>query len=76
MINYLIAGYIDNAVAGIVILAISLFMFIKPEACADLINPTFMTEKLNMSGKSAYQVLGLIFGMIGLLMILYIIRVL
>ena len=54
--------------AGLLIVALGVFMFLKPDVCAELIQPTFFVDKLGMSSRSAYQVLGLVGGIFGVLL--------
>jgi hypothetical protein len=65
---------INNFFTGLIILGISAVFFLKPQEMADLLPPTFFTDKLGMSSRSAYQVIGLLVGTFGLLILVGIIR--
>jgi hypothetical protein len=43
-------------------------MFLKPDMWAEIMPPTFFIDKMGMSSRSTYQILGLLGGVFGILL--------
>jgi hypothetical protein len=60
---------INNFFIGLLVMGVGVFSFMKPEILADIIPPTFAVDKLGMSSRSFYQVLGLLLGIFSVFII-------
>ena len=56
----------NTFLAGLFMIAISVSMFTKPDIFADLIQPTFFVDKLGTSSRGAYQIMGLLGFILGI----------
>jgi uncharacterized membrane protein len=54
--------------AGIIVIALGIFMFLKPDLWVEIIPPTFFVNNMGMSSRSAYQIMGLLGSIFGVLL--------
>jgi uncharacterized membrane protein len=64
---------ISNFFIGLIVMGVGVFSFMKPDILANIIPPTFAVDKMNMSSRSFYQVLGLLLFIFSFLIIFRII---
>lgn len=65
---------LSNFFIGILVLCVGVFFFMKPDILADIIPPTFAVDKLGMSSRSFYQILGLFMGIFSVFIIFGILK--
>jgi hypothetical protein len=65
---------INNFFIGLIVMGVGVFSFMKPDILADIIPPTFAVDKMGMSSRSFYQVLGLLFFIFSIFIIFGIIK--
>jgi uncharacterized membrane protein len=65
---------INNFFIGLLVMGVGVFSFMKPDILANIIPPTFAVDKMGMSSRSFYQVLGLLFFIFSIFIIFGIIK--
>jgi hypothetical protein len=66
---------LNNFLFGLSIIALGGSMIWKPDFWGNIIPPTFFIDKMGMSTRSAYQIIGFLIGFLGFLIAVTIIKV-
>jgi hypothetical protein len=74
MFNYLLGAYFDNVLPALSLLGLGAFAIFKPEILTSAFSPRFFVDKLNISSRHGFQIIGCFLVLIGALMLVGIIR--